>query len=57
MDIFSHRHKSYSRVDFFLLSKSIIEQVIDCKTGPIALSDHAPVETQIDRKEGGVDGE
>ncbi|KAF7644636.1 hypothetical protein LDENG_00218650 [Lucifuga dentata] len=45
---FSHHHKSYSRIDFFLLSKSVIEQVIDCIIGPIALSDHAPVEIQID---------
>lgn len=32
---FSHRHKSYFKIDFFLLSKSITEQVIDSKIGLI----------------------
>ena len=48
MSFFSHRYKSYSRIEVFFLSKSVSQQMIDCKIGLIALSDHAPVETQID---------
>lgn len=45
---FSHCHKSHSRIDFFfLVSNSINEQVVDCKTGAIVLSDHAMVELDI----------
>ncbi len=44
---FSHCHKSYSRIDFFLVSNSIIDQVVDCKIGAIVLSDHATVELDI----------
>lgn len=44
---FSHAHKSHSRIDFFLLSQDITNKVINCKIGPIALSDHATVELDI----------
>jgi len=44
---FSHCHKSHSRIDFFLLSNSITDQVVDCKIGAIVLSDHATVELGI----------
>ncbi len=44
---FSHCHKSHSRIDFFLVSNSIIDQVVDCKIGAIVLSDHATVELDI----------
>lgn len=38
---FSNAHKIYSRIDFFLLSKSLIPSVIACKIGNILISDHA----------------
>ena len=45
---FSHCQKSYSRIDMFLISKTIIKQVVTCKINAMALSDHAPVELGID---------
>ncbi|CAG5947255.1 unnamed protein product, partial [Menidia menidia] len=41
---YSHCHKSYSRIDFILMSNGLINDVIDCKINAISLSDHAPVE-------------
>lgn len=45
---FSHCQKSYSRIDMFLISNTIIKQVVTCKMNAMALSDHAPVELGID---------
>jgi hypothetical protein len=45
---YSHSHKSYSRIDMFLISNTIIKQVVMCKINAMALSDHAPVELGID---------
>ena len=45
---YSHCHKSHSRIDFFLISNTLIDSVVDCKIGAIALSDHATVELHID---------
>ena len=45
---YSHCHKVHTRIDFYLISKSIIKDVIDSKIGTIALSDHALVELNID---------
>ena len=45
---YSHSHKSYSRIDMFLISNTIIKQVVKCKINAMALSDHAPVELGID---------
>lgn len=41
---YSHNHKSHSRIDYYLISKDLIESVIDAAIGVIALADHAPVE-------------
>lgn len=45
---FSHCQKSYSRIDMFMISNTIIKQVVTCKMNAMALSDHAPVELGID---------
>lgn len=46
--LYSHCHKSHSRIDFFLISNTLINSVVDCETGAIALSDHAIVELHCD---------
>lgn len=40
---YSHCHKSYSRIDIILISKNLINAVIDSNINAISLSDHAPV--------------
>ncbi len=40
---FSPVHQSYSRIDFFLTSNSIISNISESKIHPIVISDHAPV--------------
>lgn len=40
---YSHRHKSHSRIDYFLISNNLVQDVSDCSIGPIALTDHATV--------------
>ena len=45
---YSHCHQSYSRIDMFLISNTLIKQVADCKINAMALSDHAAVELSID---------
>ena len=45
---FSNCHKSYSRLDYFLISNSMIDRVTDCKIGVISLSDHALVQLNVD---------
>lgn len=37
---FSHNHKSHSRIDYFLISNTLVENVSDCTIGPIALTVH-----------------
>ena len=52
--------KSYSRIDMFLISNTITNQVVMCKINALALSDHAPVELGIDINtdvEKNIDGE
>ena len=44
---YSHCHKSYSRIDFILISQNLINAVIDSNVNTISLSDHAPVELCI----------
>ena len=46
--IFSHFHKTHTRIDFFLISNFMVNNVIHFKIGPIALTDHAIVELHID---------
>ena len=45
---YSHSHRSYSRIDFFLVAGSLVDLVMDCNIGVIAITDHAPVELHID---------
>lgn len=40
---FSSVHKLYSRIDFFLISKTLIPSAIGCVIGNIVISDHASV--------------
>jgi len=40
---FSPVHHSYSRIDFFLTSNSIIPNISESKIHQIVISDHAPV--------------
>lgn len=44
---YSHSHKTYSRIDYFLISNLCVDLVENCKIGVIALTDHAPVELHI----------
>lgn len=41
---YSNCHKMYSRIDFALISKSLVDSVVDCEIGAIAISDHTTVE-------------
>ncbi len=40
---FSHVHHSYSRLDYFLVSSSLLSDISDTEINPIAVSDHAAV--------------
>lgn len=44
---YSHCHKTYSRIDFFLISRTLVDSVIGCDIGTIFISDHAAVELHI----------
>uniref|UniRef100_A0A3Q2QFH5 exodeoxyribonuclease III n=1 Tax=Fundulus heteroclitus TaxID=8078 RepID=A0A3Q2QFH5_FUNHE len=41
---FSHPDSSYSRIDYFLISRDMVSQVLSSTIGNIVLSDHAPVD-------------
>lgn len=41
---FSHPHAAYSRIDYFLISKALVDQVQGATIGNIAMTDHAPVD-------------
>lgn len=43
-------HKSYSRIDFFLTSNSIIQDITDTKINPIIISDHTPITLMLSNK-------
>lgn len=40
---YSNVHQTYSRIDFFLTSNSIIPNILETKIHPIIISDHSPV--------------
>lgn len=40
---YSSRFKSYSRIDYFLISSSMFSSVIDCNYNSMLLSDHCPI--------------
>lgn len=44
---FSHRHRTWSRIDYFLISNSLTENVLGCSIGAISLTDHAMVDLQL----------
>lgn len=44
---FSHVHRSYSRIDFFLLDNYFSSEVQSCEYHSIVISDHAPVSVDI----------
>lgn len=47
---FSPVHKTYSRIDFFLINNSIIQDITDTKINPIVISDHAPISLTFNNK-------
>lgn len=44
---FSAVHKSYSHIDYFLTSSSLIPDILNTTINPIIISDHAPITTTI----------
>ncbi len=47
---FSHVHHSYSRLDYFLVSSSLLSDISDTEINPIAVSDHAAVSLTLVNK-------
>ena len=47
---FSAVHKSYSRIDYFILDSKLLSQVTECKYHNILISDHAPVSLKLNLK-------
>lgn len=45
--LFSHVHHTYTRIDFFLLDKRLLHNVLSCKYHSIVISDHAPTSVNI----------
>ena len=44
---YSHPHSTYSRIDYFLISRSLVSQTLSATIGNIVLTDHAPVDIAI----------
>lgn len=44
---YSNVHKSFSRIDFFLVDPYLLSAITDCKYDPIVISDHAPVSIKV----------
>ncbi len=44
---FSNVHKVYTRIDLFLISKSLLPFTLSCSTGNITISDHANVSLDL----------
>lgn len=49
---FSHVHRSYTRIDFFLLDNRLLHDVLSCEYHSIVISDHAPVSLHIHFSQG-----
>ena len=45
---FSHVHKSYTRIDYFLIDAKLTSDLISTRYHNILISDHSPVELKID---------
>lgn len=48
---FSHPHTTYSRIDYFLLSGALVNQVVGATIGNIVVTDHAPVDLVLSPQE------
>uniref|UniRef100_H3AT54 Endonuclease/exonuclease/phosphatase domain-containing protein n=1 Tax=Latimeria chalumnae TaxID=7897 RepID=H3AT54_LATCH len=48
---YSHAHKSFSRIDFLLISSSLTHRVKNCILLPRYISDHSPVCVQLEAPE------
>uniref|UniRef100_H3A6J7 exodeoxyribonuclease III n=1 Tax=Latimeria chalumnae TaxID=7897 RepID=H3A6J7_LATCH len=48
---YSHAHKSFSRIDLFLISTSLIHRVKACEFLPHFISDHSPIWIQLETPE------
>lgn len=44
---FSHVHRTYSRIDFFLIDNRLLSNVLSCDYHSIVISDHAPTSLDI----------
>uniref|UniRef100_A0A3P8RLF1 Reverse transcriptase domain-containing protein n=1 Tax=Amphiprion percula TaxID=161767 RepID=A0A3P8RLF1_AMPPE len=44
---YSNPHSTYSRIDYFLISKQLVGMTVSASIANIVLSDHAPVETVL----------
>ena len=44
---FSATHSTFSQIDFFLISKNVLQSVILCSIGSILVSDHASVSLEV----------
>lgn len=49
---FSHVHRSYSRIDFFLLDNRLLDNIQSCEYHSIVISDHSPVSLNINLSQG-----
>ena len=48
---YSHPHSTYSRIDYFLISRSLVGQTIGSSIGNIVVTDHAPIELLLSSKD------
>lgn len=44
---FSHVHKTFSRIDYFLLDNKLLSSVRSCSYQTIVISDHAPLSLEL----------
>lgn len=44
---YSHVHKSYTRIDYFLISSELLPNFTNCTYHNILISDHGPVSLQL----------
>lgn len=47
ISFFYNPHKTYKRIDFFLVTKTILESIKKSSIGNIHLSDHAPIKSEV----------
>lgn len=45
---YSHVHKSYTRIDYFLISSDLLSYVKNCLYHDILISDHCPISLQLE---------